>query len=216
MTLKCHFKIHLPFGNKIALKLHLQNNKKDGDNVPTIVREIQLKHTSNDNVLARNDDGNDEFIELDNFTPNIDATFRNHVNVPCDGFFIEIINRMNEMWSECASGSNKNMEYHLTSSDNVLHIRITKQRQQLSSTNVQQLINLAYTAVAIENIVSQCAFGWLLIGQYCVASFNELKTWEHAESSCNVHGGHLASISSEHDQYLIDKMLLNRFVTLID
>ncbi|KAL7030062.1 hypothetical protein ACKWTF_006501 [Chironomus riparius] len=231
LALKCHFKIHLPFGHNIALKLRLNGS----DNVPNVVRDIQMTHST-----TRNDDHSmhldynkidDEFIELENFAPNTDSfTFESHRKIDCEWILIEIINRMNEKWSECLKLSDRkaNIEFKLASPDNVLLIRITKRQQmamqQISSTNVLDsttimsennvkkeisFLNLEYTAVPIENIVSQCAFGWILIGQYCVASFDELMTWDGAENKCNELGGHLASISNENEQQLVDRMLIN-------
>lgn len=230
LALKCHFKIHLPFGNEIALKLRLNSDA----NMPTsptsttkttIIRDIHMKRITQDDehpLLLDYIKIEDEFIELENFLPNSGATFASHTNNDCNGILIEIVNRMNEMWSECLEDNldpAAKIEYKLTSSDNVLLIRMTK-KSKFSSTTVHNrelkdeqisnmLINLEYTAVPIDNIVSQCAFGWILIGQYCMVQFTELKTWDEAESKCNTLGGHLASINSDNEQHLIDMFLLN-------
>lgn len=214
--LKCHFKIHLPFGNEIALKLRLKNRNAD-TTAPTTIRKIYMSYTplNLNEQHSLLDSNSDEFIELENFSPNSDAKpFINHMNIDCDGVLIEIINRMNEKWSECTKET-ANVEYQLESPDNILLIRITKrqQLQHILSTkahNEETQLSLEYTAVPIENIVSQCAFGWILVGQYCISSFNVPLSWENAESACINQGGHLASINNDNEQHQIDMMLLNR------
>ncbi|KAG5683953.1 hypothetical protein PVAND_013208 [Polypedilum vanderplanki] len=217
LALKCHFKIHLPYGNDIALKLHLNSNQQQ-----MTTREIQLqsstsskmpsshnnRHDDDRSILDFNSRIDDEFIELENYSPNSDAlTFLSHSKINCEWIHIEIINRMNERWSECLNESETNIEFKLSSSDNVLLIRMTKKRQTSSSHN--SIIKLEYSAVPNESIVQQCAFGWVQIGQFCMAAFNELLTWENAEMKCNSFGGHLASINNDNEQHAVDIMLIN-------
>jgi hypothetical protein len=167
-------------------------------------------------------------IHLDDFPLSSDAAFMSGSASSCVGILIEIINRMNERWSECVrqSGqSNGIAAFSLTSSDNVLLIRITKSSQKdvmnssiSNSTKAshknehdeRSSISLEYSAVPIESIVSQCAFGWILVGQFCLSTFNEVLSWDEAENKCSDLGGHLASIRSDYDQQLVDEMLLNR------
>jgi hypothetical protein len=217
-TLKCHFKIHLPYGNEIALKLRLKGNT---DVPTTAIREIHMAPATPSPSTKKGDDErdfsgtDDAFIELENYSPNSDSlTFLSHAKIDCEWIHIEIINRMNERWSECLreADTHANFEFKLSSSDNVLLIRMTKkQTQQHQQRNTENaMITLEYSARPIERVVSQCAFGWILVGQFCMAPFDELLTWESAESRCNDLGGHLASISHDNEQHSIDMMLINR------
>jgi hypothetical protein len=210
----------LPFGNGIALKLRHQQDA----NTPTITKEIQLSRQSvplRDKERTMNYIRNaNNFVELENFSPNAETSaFLDFEDIDCDGILVELMSRMNEKWSECLFNSNsieKNVEFTLILPDNVLWIRIAKHISKSTTTNIDRLINksslinLEYIAVPNETIVSQCAFGWILVDQYCIAAFNELLSWQQAESYCDALGGHLATISNDLHQHFIDNMLLNR------
>ena len=62
----------------------------------------------------------------------------------------------------------------------------------------------------IEAVVSQCTFGWILVGQFCMSSFSKPLSWTGAEITCNELGGNLASIRNEEEQQLIDEMVSKR------
>lgn len=208
LALKCHFKIHLPYGNQIRLNLQLG---KKFEKIPPKVEEI---HFTNDDDAKSTDD---------NFLISSDENSFNPINqIHCDDVIIEIMTRHNGKWSECIrkSKSHPNVIYSVTSNDNVLMIRITKSNQQndiwrRSTTLIDDVssypdINIEYTAEPIDSLVSQCAFGSIAFGHFCLWSFNELRQWHEAENICKSFGGHLASIKSDYEQKLIDEMLLNR------
>lgn len=224
VTLKCHFKIHLPFGNKIALKIRLQGDE-DANKAPILVPkniELTKKQSSSINTIdsmkfiqnvnmMNGDDSASQFGELENYSPIAEMNaFLNYDPIDCeDGISIEIINRMNERWCECLLNSiDTNVEFILTLPDNMLMIRIAKHISTKSTRN--KLISLEYKALPIEEIVSQCAFGWILIDNFCISPFNEYLSWQDAENQCNQLGGYLASIHSDHEQHVIDNMLINR------
>lgn len=210
-ALKCHFKIHLPFGNRIALKLRLEVDAK----APTKTHKIELSRQTTmaaaGEKRSMNYNPNDEFVELENYSPiaemsAFDASYCD------DGISIELLDRMNQRWSECLLKSfETNVEVTLTLPDNLLMIRIAKHiTMKSTNANTDMLINLEYAALPIEEVVSQCAFGWILVDQYCVSAFDELLTWQQAENRCNDLGGHLAAINNDHEQHVVDNMLLNR------
>lgn len=191
LALKCHFKIHLPFGNRIKLRLRL------GNEADTSVAAINMSRAGDEmRVDYRN-------LNVDDFSLGTEAA----TSSSCAGILVEMANRRSEHWSQCTTG--KSFAYELTSSDNVLLIRITKQSADSRVKGVERL-SLEYSAVPIETVVSQCAFGWILVGQFCMSSFSEPLSWPAAESSCNELGGNLASIRSEAEQQMIDEMVLNR------
>lgn len=223
LALKCHFKIHLPFGNRIRLKLRL-NGDIGKRKQEFIEREISMKRLekSSERKINYSD------IHLDDFPLASDAAFSEEISSACVGILIEIGDRMNGKWNECVQQTEvgkSNIALTLTSSDNVLLIRITKSPQkdvmnssisnstkasQKSKHDERSSISLEYSAVPIETLVSQCAFGWILVGQVCLSTSNEILSWDDAESYCNNLGGHLASIRSDYEQQLVDEMLLNR------
>jgi len=51
--------------------------------------------------------------------------------------------------------------------------------------------------------VSFCQNGWTLIGSNCYKRNTELLNWNEAENKCKEHGGHLASVHSEHENRLL-------------
>lgn len=218
LALKCHFKIHLPFGNGIALKLRHQLDAA----APIITKEIQLGRQSlplRDKERTMNYIRNaNNFVELENFSPNAKTSaFLDVEDIDCDGILVELIGRTNEKWSQCLVNSiENNVEFALILPDNVLWIRIAKHISKSTTANIDRLINksslinLEYVAIPNETIVSQCAFGWILVDQYCIAAFDELLSWQHAETYCNTLGGHLATISNDLHQHFIDNMLVNR------
>lgn len=240
LALKCHFKIHLSFGNGIAFRLRLDRNAKNSTTEAYTTRQIHMSHSSSDSTsdaLRNNAVEYDAFemstdVDFDNFLPSADKKISMEPSKKCDGILIEIINRMNDKWIECVTQKDtSNILYNLNSSDNVLLIHITKRRQQEklheSSTMATQMndishermndeykvypiIHLEYTAIPIESIVSQCTFGWILVGHFCLSTFHEPMTWQQAENHCKGLGGHLASIQNDNDQHMIDEMLLNR------
>lgn len=225
VTLECYFKIHLPFGYQISLNLYLNSDRSSSDtnrnsnsSTPTgdveniVLNAIKKSKTSNKNI-------NNNLINTNEIDYNRNADTNGAQN--CLGIIIEIIASNNERWVHCVNSSSIKKLYKLTTSDNVLDVRVRRQspnkispnsvQESKSNTNsVVPTIHLEYTAIAIESIVSQCAFGWILVGQFCVSTINELLTWQHAENYCNREGGHLASIRSENEQTLVNKLLLNR------
>lgn len=208
LALRCHFKVHLPYGNRIKLTLQIGRSAKS----PPVVKEISL--IKSDQIA----DG-EAMQTSDNFLITPPDLYPTH----CDDVVIEIMTRHNGGWSECIGKSkiHSNVVYSLTSTDNVLMIRITKSNQQndiwrssASSLNDDDSsypdIDIDYSAEPIENIVSQCAFGSISVGLFCLWSINELRQWNEAEETCKSFGGHLASIKSDYEQKMIDEMLLNR------
>lgn len=218
-TLKCHFKIHLPYGNRIALKLQISSSENEKNFVAKQINLTRYKAglISNDrtNITLDLDDLNlDELLLYPDASPDSFA---------CDGISIEIINRLSEKWNECVRHSDaiQSVAYTLTTSDNVLFIRVTKnlssnstklsQTNKINNASEEPIISLTYAAEPIDAIVSRCAFGWILMGQFCLTTtFNQLLAWQNAENQCNAMGGHLASIRSDTDQELINKLLVNR------
>lgn len=72
-------------------------------------------------------------------------------------------------------------------------------------------MRLTYRAEFISNIVGVCDFGWIGLRQFCVAAFEGAKLpWAQAEIECIRKGGHLASIRSQQDHEVVNRLLINR------
>ncbi|KAH7982103.1 hypothetical protein HPB52_002938 [Rhipicephalus sanguineus] len=68
-----------------------------------------------------------------------------------------------------------------------------------------------YSAVLVnQSLAEDCEFGWVSWGLHCYRVFNESLSWAKANDVCGVHGGHLASVTGEDIQSLLDAMLLAR------
>lgn len=199
LALKCHFKIHLPFGNQIKLELHLTG--ADAVGTP-IDRHEDIRRR--DGKYSYNDLNFDEF----SLSSEVAAVHELGESDECGGVLIEIVNHLNVKWSQCVTKPDNRLGYLLTSPDNMLWIRVKK--AHAAETSLSPVISLQYSALPIESIVSQCAFGWISIGQFCMSTFNKLLTWQSAEEFCNDLGGHLPSIQSDTEQHLVDMMLQNR------
>ena len=210
LALKCHLKIFLPFGNEIKLKLRFtddavsKNNASASANDPNIFNEQIKKSEGNFNYKD---------LTFDEFSMASDnARSHNEAN-QCAGVLVEMVNHLNEKWVQCVTKVDNRIEYTLASPDNVLLIRITKlQEYNKLASSSKSVISLEYSALPVESIVSQCAFGWILIGQFCMSTFNKKLTWQSAEEFCIDLGGHLPSIHNDDEQHLIDMVLFNRQV----
>lgn len=196
--LKCHFKIHLPFGAQITLRLE----------------EKSVATNSSDKTIEKNTDGTiSDWLDELSFDSEVVSSNKSN----CTGVLVEIRNRLNDNWRQCITSSeSENTTFSLNSSDNVLWLRFSKQTtslvkdsQTVKSRQLESVV-FQYSAETIETIVSQCAFGWILAGKFCVSTFNELLTWQDAENYCTNINGHLASIQNENEQKMIDALLLNR------
>ncbi|XP_049525516.1 uncharacterized protein LOC119461779 [Dermacentor silvarum] len=66
-----------------------------------------------------------------------------------------------------------------------------------------------YDAVLVnQSLAEDCEFGWVSWGLHCYRVFNESLSWAKANDVCALHGGHLASVTGEDLQSLLDTMLL--------
>lgn len=219
-ALRCHIKIHLPFGNKIALKLRLRNSISNAGSAQ-VYEEIKINQTSRtkgEKRLNKRDTSYSKVLQIPDISSETEYSFS-----LCNGIFIEVIDRSDKKWFECIIQSKtiSGFVYTLTSSDNVVFIRILKASEAISGDALtaatekaskirDYVISVEYTAVAIKTIVSTCAFGYVLAGEFCISPFHDLLSWQNAESRCKDIGGHLASIRSDTQHSVIDEMILNR------
>lgn len=232
-SLECNFKIHLPYGNRIELKL-VTNLL----NVTEAYSEFEYSETFVE----------PEFVDLS--LPQTDVASKSK---HCYGIFVRIEDTdTSKYWTECITAYSPTKNYNIISTGNTLILRVSKTSYSSSSTSPssppssksssslssipstssyslthssqlspQQSLGVSnsvqgpsllfeYVALPITQLVSQCAFGWVAAHQFCITSVDEAATWHHAEMECRKRGGHLASIRSEQEQRIIDYLLLNR------
>ncbi|CAN7992373.1 unnamed protein product, partial [Ixodes hexagonus] len=72
----------------------------------------------------------------------------------------------------------------------------------------------AYSTVLVnESLAEGCQFGWVSWGLHCYRVFNKSASWAAANDVCVKQGGHLASITGEPLQALLDAMLFSSHTT---
>lgn len=209
--LECYFKIHLPYGNRIELNIY-QNVHKTGNIGLSdgLAYDATMKMALNHSLAA---------IDAEN----IDLTATQYIeNVDfCTGIAIRIKETSNnDRWSHCIDPSDTVNKFAFKSTGNALLIYVTKLAYSQfdhstgdaidNQRNVEaSSVYIEYHAVPIPEIVSQCAFGWIAVNQFCISAVEQALPWNLAENHCRSLGGHLASIKSEREQVLIDALLLN-------
>lgn len=213
--LECYFNIHLPYGNLIELNVY-QNDRNvrnsvtpDGhyteDDRKTILTAL------NDSIAGTIDM---ERVDLvgSQFTENVDF---------CSGIAIHVEEPTNtHQWKHCIDASDASKKFAFKSTGNKLMIYVTRlvhgdfnrdiYEQNNQHKHVGVSVHIEYHAVPIPAVVSQCAFGWIALNQFCIAPIGQTLPWKQAERHCRSLGGHLASIKSEREQRIIDTLLMNR------
>lgn len=188
-TLECYFKIHLPYGNKIVLNLI-----------------TNLKNQSDSSDFHQN---TNEIIDL-----SAPSDIISNFNVKkCRGMLISVELDKSD-WLHCIEPLSLTKTIKIISKSNKLIIRVVKSingdiYSSASSDSIMPSLFIEYNAQSIDSIVSQCAFGWIAAKQFCISAIEKALTWSEAELDCSVQGGHLASIRSDSEQKIIDKLLLN-------
>ncbi|KAL5276305.1 hypothetical protein ACFFRR_001879 [Megaselia abdita] len=230
-TLECYFHIHLPYGNKIDLQLVVNNrsavDRTSGNNRVNIISLRSRRPPVNVNV-------NSFFYPSDNYFRDNSRT-SNEAPVSCGGeIFIQIYESVDveSKWTKCVNNETSGAkQYHFVSESNRLIVHLIRQRQteKITPSNTNYSISesssssssvsasassatvfFTYVAKPISEIVSECAFGWIAMQQFCIKPFHVLKSWTDAESECSGFGGHLTSIRTESEQHSIDTILMNR------
>lgn len=236
-TLECYFHIHLPYGNKIDLQLVINNQSEvvrtSGSNQVNSVNIISLRSRRPPAQMSVNT--HSFFYPSDNYFRDNSRTSNRNEAVNCDGggeIFIQIYESVDveSKWTKCVNNkTSAAKQYHFVSESNKLIIHLIRQRQttatttkptatttNTSNTNDYSIsessttVYFTYVAKPISEIVSECAFGWIAMQQFCIRPFHVLKSWTDAESECSRFGGHLTSIRTESEQHSIDTILMNR------
>lgn len=232
-TLECYFHIHLPYGNKIDLQLVVNNrsevSRTSDSNRVNSVNIISLRSRRPPAQMSVNTDS--FFYPSDNYFRDNSRTSNRNEAVSCDGsgeIFIQIYESVDvqSKWTKCVNNETSSAkQYHFVSESNKLIVHLIRQRPTPTASTGKSIDNTSneyriskssttvyftYVAKPISEIVSECAFGWIAMQQFCIRPFHVLKSWTDAESECSGFGGHLTSIRTESEQHSIDTILMNR------
>lgn len=183
--IKCYFRVHVPYGNRIELRL-IQN-------VSGELLLAQATHPQYDIDLERSDYA-------------IDTSLCSTMEI-----IVEDLISSNK-WQYCSTNTdNRSKTFKFSSSSNSIAIRLSSLDNVDAKNVIHEIpIVLEYFSIPIPQIVSECAFGWIKMNQFCVSVSSIKLTWKQSELFCGNLGGHLASIKSEREQEIIDNLLKNR------
>uniref|UniRef100_A0A182W5H3 Cubilin n=1 Tax=Anopheles minimus TaxID=112268 RepID=A0A182W5H3_9DIPT len=236
--LDCYFRIHLPYGYRVALHL-LTNEWQQGHHSTGALNDSNVASVRQESIelgMSGADVGNQQFL----------APIRCS---SANGMLVEVYEDSEHRWTSCINSSSEMTRYTLTSSGNNIVVKVSKLQQPIfdqtgiddirdasdplaspsssSSSSSSASASLSapsvsgmrgngsatllfeYRANPIESITSRCAFGWIATTQFCISSIERRLTWQEAEAECNRLGGHLMSIRSSEDQQLTDQLLFN-------
>lgn len=223
--LECYFLVHLPYGNQIELNLFQNFYTKSSSSSSTLNGSSSIVMRPNQAKDISIDDIDYEYVDL------MMSQYVENVNF-CPGIAISISDANDEKWSHCINGDSPAKKFSFKSTGNSMLIHVSRifydddsgdgsvgTGPATDNTSKQNIVDslydrpsvyIEYTAIPIPEIVSQCAFGWIAVNQFCISAIELALPWKEAENHCKTLGGHLASIKSEREQKLIDTLLMNR------
>ncbi|KAK6632813.1 hypothetical protein RUM43_013584 [Polyplax serrata] len=215
-NLLCHFRVHLPYGNRVLLRLQMGEDK-------------QVSTTENYNENAQNEDN------LTKLKVNSSSNQANHSNWnslkrltsvgngqnvaqtrlweekksgDCDGLRVVVWDG-SLTWNHCSRHGDPKRDIQVSSRENVVTIKIAA-RTTSPEFSGYPVVKFWYHAEPVTSLVGTCDFGEVLVKQFCVSSVHVELNWDAAEEFCGKRGGHLASIRDETSQNAIDNLLIYR------
>lgn len=217
--LECYFLVHLPYGNQIELNLfqnfYTKSSTASVHNSSSVMMRKRLNQAKDISI----DDIDYEYVDL------MMSQYVENVNF-CGGIAISISDANDEKWSHCINVENPSKKFSFKSTGNSMLIHVTRIYSDNEGSMIGDSVDtdditanrlydrpsvyIEYNALSIPEIVSQCAFGWIAVNQFCISAIELALPWKDAEKHCKTLGGHLASIKSEREQKLIDTLLMNR------
>lgn len=180
--LQCSFKINLPYGNRVVLKLEI------GDESATTTPPSPAVYTTTSPIVAVTEDS--------------------ALACMVDGLLTELWDGSTS-WTHCARRGELYRRTEIVSRDNRVLMKVSARGYRQQSYSL--VLRFQYYAEPVPSVVQQCSFGWVAVRQFCVTAMDNVRLpWLQAELECNRRGGHLASVRSEQAQSVIDQLLMNR------
>ena len=188
--LHCTFRIHLPYGNRVSLRLQTGEMR--------LLSSDEPMHRADHRSLVYHPEFLDTSMKQ---VPHTDP------DPLCPGLLTRLWDGVST-WTHCSRKGDPRRDMRVISHGNVVTLRVVIQQTPAEDSPA---LRLWYHAEPIPEIVQQCGYGWVSMRPFCVAVVEDLRlAWHEAEMECSRRGGHLVSIRSEQNQDLIDNLLLNR------
>ncbi|CAH0546922.1 unnamed protein product [Brassicogethes aeneus] len=145
-------------------------------------------------------------------SPETGSSFQDNKNSDslCNGLLTQLHDGGNT-WSHCTIAGDAERQIEMVSRENKVVLKVSVR----SGSGGALGLRMTYRAEPVESIVGMCGFGWVALRQFCVSAPEGPRLpWAQAEMECTRRGGHLASIRNQHDQAVVDSLLLNRLVKI--
>lgn len=201
--LHCTFRIHLPYGNRVSLRLqtgeeHLLTS--EGSRYPALEHHSVTPQGHVPGAVSED--------------PTLMQLSYSDPDPPCPGLLTRLWDGVST-WTHCTKKGDPRHDIRMSSRGNSVTLRVvTHQAPQQNSQDTSRIpaLKLWYRAEPMSEVVEQCGFGWVSMRQFCITAVEDMRLpWNEAEMECSRRGGHLISIRSEQMQDLVDTLLLNRY-----
>lgn len=208
-NLLCHFRVHLPYGNRVLLRLQMGEDKLLSTTQNYEEKAQILENSGKLNLSSSN------YTTIQTFHKRSigseTSTYKNVVwkenERDCEGVLVIVWDGVST-WTHCSRHGDPKRDIQVWSQENVVTIKIIAQAN-IDHSNYP-VVKFWYNAEPIREIVGLCDFGEVLVKQFCVSAVRVKLDWDHAEQFCSKKGGHLVSIRDENAQSVIDNLLINR------
>lgn len=202
----CNFKVHLPYGNRISIRL-VTNMGSGSQNLSDSVAIERI-----------------ELVTVEQKQRNKKQKKQQPQECEAGDMQLELTDHTNKnQWSTCVSARQPPKIRLLSISDNILAIHIRKVVKIAQPSAIvppptpppspfPPSVYVEYEAITVEPITSpECAFGWVKLNdKKCVTAIERRRSWETAKSECHSIGARLAAIKTLSEQKVIDHLILNR------
>lgn len=205
-NLLCHFRVLLPYGNRVLLRLQMGEDKFTST-TQNYDEKAQIYENSGKFKLSSSNYTTIQTFHKRSINPNYENVVWNHENErDCDGVLVVVWDGVST-WMHCSRDGDPKRDVQVWSQENVVTIKIIAQAVNVNSYPV---VKFWYHAEPVPEIVGMCEFGEVLVKQFCVSAIRVRLDWDKAEQYCAKKGGHLVSIRDENAQSIIDNLLINR------
>lgn len=202
-SLECNFKIHLPYGNRIELRLVTNINKKSittmNHNASDTIR-VDNSFKSSYYSMYRNFENSGSFVEPEFLDLNVpqqqqssygyDTTYSNGANAKqCyknGGITIQIDDTKSNNWAYCVDANSPTKNFNIISSGNTLVVRLTKAAS--SSASVSSTLIQSHRLTDVKETLTQIEEPSILL-EYVALPINRLVSqcafgWIAAQQFC--------------------------------